>query len=80
MRRVRLKSYEELKKSGYVYSTLYQANKVVLTNGMDSWKTFDIDSLNKEFVVDDNIKVLSNEELETFKELFVLEEIDAKPK
>lgn len=66
--RFKLKPLKELSKMGVVFRLLEYSNSVILTTKKGSMKSFPLSSFNKTFIVDDTIEVLSNIEMNEYKD------------
>ena len=67
--KVKLLSYSELNKKGYIFHEY--ADRIVVFNGQGSWKSIPKESFEKEFFVTDCETVISKPEYDEFVDLFI---------
>lgn len=68
MKKVKLKSYKELEKEGYIYHN--DGNRLVITNGKGSYKVLPPNAFDIEFTVAESEDVISEKEFICLKNLF----------
>lgn len=67
--KVKLLSYNELKKKGYLYYEY--SDRIIITNGEGSWKAIPKAIFNSEFLVTNDKAIITEEDYKAYSDLFV---------